>query len=108
MTYFPSVWLNVHDYTSLLVQRHCTVLGKRRTNRSAIGCELVSPSNKRMVPIGRVSLARESEAGAVGGRKSIFSMLTYRTLFLFLLVIIELFPNSLFQLCCPKDYKQKQ
>ena len=53
--------------------------GERRTNRSAIGCELVSPSNKRMVPIGRVSLARENEAGAVGGRKSIFSMLTYRT-----------------------------
>ena len=32
---------------------------------------------------GRVSLARENEAGAVGGRKSIFSMLTYRTLFCF-------------------------
>ena len=50
--------------------------------------------------IGRVSLARENEAG---GRKSIFSMLTYRT-FLFLVVIIELFPNSVFQLYCPKDY----
>ena len=57
--------------------------------------------------IGRVSLARENEAGAVGGRKSIFSMLTYRTLFLF--VIIKLFPNSVFQLYCPKDYyKQEQ
>ena len=30
--------------------------------------------------IGRVSLARENEAG---GRRSIFSMLTYRTLFCF-------------------------
>ena len=35
--------------------------------------------------IGRVSLARENEAGAVGDRKSIFSMLTYRTLFCFCL-----------------------
>ena len=35
-------------------------------------------------------------------------MLTYRTLFCFV-VIIELFPNSVFQLYCPKDYyKQKQ
>ena len=33
--------------------------------------------------IGRVSLARENEAGAVGGRKSILSMLTHRTLFAF-------------------------
>ena len=33
--------------------------------------------------IGRVSLARENEAGAVGDRKSIFSMLTYRNLFCF-------------------------
>ena len=57
-----------------------------------------------MRPIGLVSLACENEAGA---RKSIFSILTYRTLFL--VVIIELFPNSVFQLCCPKDfYKQKQ
>ena len=32
--------------------------------------------------IGRVSLARENEAG---GRKSIFSILTYRTLFCFCL-----------------------
>ena len=42
--------------------------------------------------IGRASLARENEAGAVGGRGSIYSMLTYRTLFL--AVIIELFRNS--------------
>ena len=34
---------------------------------------------------GRVSLARENEAGAVGARKSIFYMLTYRTLFCFCL-----------------------
>ena len=33
--------------------------------------------------IGRVSLPRENEAGAVGGRKSIFFMLTYRTSFCF-------------------------
>ena len=52
--------------------------------------------------IGRASLTRENEAGGVGGRKSIFSMLTYRTLFL--VVIIELFPNNVFQLYCLKDY----
>ena len=56
-------------------------------------------------PIGRVSLALENE---VGGRKSIFSMLTYRTVF-FLVVIIGLSPNSVSQLYCSKDnYKQKQ
>ena len=33
--------------------------------------------------IGPASLARENEAGAVGGRRSIYSMLTYRTLFCF-------------------------
>ena len=33
--------------------------------------------------IGRASLARENEAGTVGGRRSIYSMLTYRTLFCF-------------------------
>ena len=37
------------------------------------------------------NLARENE---VGGRKSIFSMLTYRTLFL--VVIIELFQSNYF------------
>ena len=42
-----SVWLNVHDCTSLLVQRQHTVLGKFHL---AIGRELVSPSSKRMVP----------------------------------------------------------
>ena len=33
--------------------------------------------------IGRASLARENEAGAVGGRRSIYSILTYRSLFCF-------------------------
>ena len=42
-----SVWLNVHDCSSLLVQRQHTVLWKFHL---AIGCELVSPSSKRMVP----------------------------------------------------------
>ena len=46
--------------------------------------------------ISHVSLALENE---VGGRKSILSMLTYRTLFL--VVIIRLSPNSVFQLYCP-------
>ena len=46
-TYVPSVWLNVHDCTSLLVQRQHTALGKFRL---AIGRELVSPSSKRMGP----------------------------------------------------------
>ena len=68
--------------------------------------------------IGRVIFARENEAGAIGGRKSIFSVLTYSNLFLvviielcvlFLVVITELFPISVFQLHSPKDYyKQKQ
>ena len=50
----------------------------------------------------------KTRLGAVGGKKSIFSMLAYRTV-LFLVVIIELFPNSVFQLYCLKDYyKQKQ
>ncbi len=41
-------------------------------------------------------------------RRSIYSILTYRTLF-FLVVIIELSRNSVFQLYCQKDYyKQKQ
>ena len=40
-----SVWLNVHDCTSLLVQRQHTVLGKFHL---AISRELVSPSSKRM------------------------------------------------------------
>ena len=41
-----------------------------------------SPSHLPEVVIGRVSLARENEAG---GRKSIFSMLTYRASFCFCL-----------------------
>ena len=60
----------------------------------------------RVKAIGRASLARENEAGAVGGRKSIFSMLTYRT---FLGCNNLTVPVLLFQLYCPKDYyKQKQ
>ena len=35
-SYVPSVWLNVHDCTPLLVQRHHTIFGKHRTNRSAV------------------------------------------------------------------------
>ena len=50
-SYVPSVWLNVHECTLLLVKRHHTAFGKCRTNRSAIGRELVSPSSKRIVPI---------------------------------------------------------
>ena len=36
-----------------------------------------------VVVIGPVSLSRENGTGTVGGRKSIFSMLTYRTSFCF-------------------------
>ena len=55
----------------------------------------------------RAYKSRARKLVAIGCRKSIFSMLTYSTLFL--VVIIELFPNSVFQLYCPKDYyKQKQ
>ena len=46
-TYVPSIWLNVHDCTLLLVQRQHTVLGKFCL---AIDRELVSLSRKRMVP----------------------------------------------------------
>ena len=52
-----------------------------------------------MNTIGHVSQTR---LGTVGGRKSLFSMLTYTTLCL--VVIIELYPNSVLQLYCPKDY----
>ena len=45
--YVPSVWLNVNDCTSLLVQRQHTVWGRFRI---AIGIDFVSPSCKRMVP----------------------------------------------------------
>ena len=42
------------------------------------------------------------------GRTSILSMLTYNSLFI-LFVIIELFPNSVFHVYCPKRYyKQKK
>ena len=53
-SYVPSVWPNIHNCTSLLVQRHHTVLGKRHMNHSAIG---------------RVSLARENEAGGNWGQE---------------------------------------
>ena len=44
--------------------------------------------------------------GALGGRKSIFSMLSF---VLFLIVLIGLSANSVSQLYCSKDnYKQKQ
>ena len=63
-----------------------------------------SHGTQHSVLIGRESVTRENEAGAVWGRKSIFSML-----FCFLVVITEMFPNSVFQLYCPKDYyKHKQ
>ena len=70
------------------------------------GGEQNQPTNNVCIfVIGRASLARENEAG---GRRSIYSMLTYRTL-LVLVVIIELSRNSVFQLSFPKDYyKQKQ
>ena len=54
--------------------------------------------------IGRVSLARENEAGGSRGQEGHIPL----DFVLFLVVIIELFPNSVFQLYCSKDYKQKQ
>ena len=58
--------------------------------------------------IGRASLVRENEAGGSWGQE--VNILHVKTDFvLFLVVIIELFRNSVFQLYCPKDYyKQKQ
>ena len=43
----------------------------------------------------------KTRLGALGGRKSVFSMLTYKTLFL--VVIIGLSPISMSPLYCSKD-----
>ena len=59
--------------------------------------------------IGRVSLARENEAGGSWGQEVHILHVNIYDFVLFLVVIIELFPNSVFQLYCQKDYyKQKQ
>ena len=59
--------------------------------------------------IGRISLAREAEAGDRWGQEVHILHANISDFALFLFVIIELFPNSVFQLHCPKDYyKQKQ
>ena len=59
--------------------------------------------------IGRVSLARENEAG--GSWEQEVYILHVNIIYdfvLFLVVIIELFPNRVFKLYCPEDYyKQK-
>ena len=44
---------------------------------------------------------------AVGGRKTVFSVLTYRTLF-FVVVIIELFQKGVFQCYCPEGLLQAE
>ena len=69
----------------------------------------VGIDNLSHLAIGRVSFARENEAGGSWGQKiPIFHFNIYNYV-LFLFVIIELFPNSVFQLYCPKEYyKQKQ
>ena len=59
--------------------------------------------------MGRVSLARENEAGAVWGQEVDILHVNIKDFVLILVVIIELFPNSGFKLYCSKDYyKQKQ
>ena len=59
--------------------------------------------------IGRVSLAAKTRLGAVGVQEVHVLHVNIKDFVLFLVVIIELFPNSVFQLYCPKDYfKHKQ
>ena len=59
--------------------------------------------------IGRASLAREKEAWCSWGQEVHILDVKIYDFILFLVVIIELFRNSVFQLYCPKDYyKQKQ
>ena len=59
--------------------------------------------------IGHVSLARENEGGGSGGQEVHIFHVKISDFDLFLVVIIELFPNSVFQLYCPEDYyKQNQ
>ena len=59
--------------------------------------------------IGRASLARENEAGGSWGQEVHIIHVNIWDFVLFLVVIIELFRNSVFQLYCPKDYyKQTQ
>ena len=59
--------------------------------------------------IGRVSLARENEAGGSWEHQIHILHVNIPDFVLFLVVTIELFPNSIFKLYCPKDYyKQKQ
>ena len=71
----------------------------------------VPPSivNKRLLNIGHASLARENEAGGSWGQEVHILHVNIHDFVLFLVVITELFRNSVFQLYCPKGYyKQKQ
>ena len=54
-------------------------------------------------PIGRVSLAQENEAEGSWGQEIHNLHVNILDFVLFLVVIIELFPNSVFQLYCPKQ-----
>ena len=55
------------------------------------------------------SLGPENEAGGSWGQEVHILHVNIYDFVLCLVVIIELFPNSVFQLYCPKDYyKQKQ
>ena len=59
--------------------------------------------------IGRVSLASEKRGWDSWGQEVHILHVNLSDFVLLLVVIIELFPNSLFQLYCPKDYyEQKQ
>ena len=58
--------------------------------------------------IGCVSLTHENEAGGSWEQEIHILHVNIWDFGLFLFVIVELFPNSVFQLYCPKDYyKQK-
>ena len=54
--------------------------------------------------IGRVSLARENEAGGSWGQEVHIFHVNVQDFVLFLFVIFDLFRNSIFQLYCAKDY----
>ena len=57
---------------------------------------------------GRVSLARKNETGGSWGQEVHILHVNISDFVLFLVIIIELFPNSIFQLQCPKYYIQQK
>ena len=83
----------------------------RRCHPQPICCSALVSLDRLSVGCGtgRVSIARENEAGGSWGQEIDILHVNIKDFVLFLVVLIELFPNSVFQLYCTKDYcKQKQ